>query len=204
MTTTTRPDPIDRLTTAAIFLAPLLIVASTIAYSLAGGMNRGEVGGALQVYAYSVFGIAIVGLVIPLRHRLPRTAAGALGLGLITAATGASYGADSMWAAVTGMPQLVDQGNGTVGFVAMAPPALTLVLTFVILGVAYARTGLAPAPIGYLLALVGPMFPAGRATNILPIALTTDVLLLIALFGIGRAILARPAQAAPARVPASM
>ena len=45
---TTRPDPIDRLTTAAIFLTPLLIVASTIAYSLGGGMNRSEVGGALQ------------------------------------------------------------------------------------------------------------------------------------------------------------
>jgi hypothetical protein len=203
MTSTTRPDPIDRLATAAIFLAPLLIVASTIAYSLAGGMNRGEVGGALQVYAYGVFGIAVVGLVLPIRHRLPRTAAAALGLGLITAATGASYGVDSMWAAITGMPQLVDQGNDTVGFVAMAPPAATLVLTFIILGVAYARTGLVPAPIGYLLAMVGPMFPAGRATNILPIALATDVLLLIALVAIGRALVARQAQETPARMSTS-
>jgi hypothetical protein len=124
-----------------------------------------------------------------------------LGLGLITAASGASYGVDSMWAAITGMPQLVDQGNDTVGFAAMAPPAVTLLLTFIILGIAYARTGLAPAPVGYLLALVGPLFPAGRATNILPIALATDVILLIALFAIGRALLARHAQATSARVP---
>lgn len=191
-------DPIDRLTTAAIFVAPVLIVASTIAYSLADGMNRGQIGGALQLYAWSILGLAIVGLVLPLRYVLPRTASVALGLGLFTAATGASYGVDSMWAAITGMPQLVDQGS-PVAFAAMAPPAATLILTFVILGVAYARSGLIPAPVGYLLALVGPLFPAGRATNLLPIALLTDLVLLGAMVAIGRGLIAR--RAVPGPVP---
>lgn len=191
-------DPIDRLTTAAIFVAPLLIVASTIAYALADGMNRGQIGGALQLYAWSILCLAVVGLVLPLRYVLPRTAAAALGLGLITAATGASYGVDSMWAAITDMPQLVDQGS-PVAFAAMAPPAATLVVTFIILGLAYARSGLVPAPVGYLLALVGPLFPAGRATNILPIALLTDLVLLGAMVAIGRGLLAR--RTVPGPVP---
>lgn len=191
-------DPIDQLTNAAIFVAPVLMTASTIAYALADGMNRGQIGGALQLYAWSILGIAVVGLTLPLRHLLPRTAAVALGLGLITAATGASYGVDSMWAAITDMPQLVDQGD-PVAFAAMAPPAATLVLTFLILGVAYARSGLVPARIGYLLALVGPLFPAGRATNILPIALLTDLVLLGAMVAIGRGLIAR--RAVPGPVP---
>lgn len=190
-------DPIDRLTTAAIFVAPVLIIASTIAYALADGMNRGQIGGALQLYAWSILCIAIVGLALPLRHLLPRTAAVALGLGLITAATGASYGVDSMWANITDMPQLVDQGN-PVAFAAMAPPAATLILTFIILGIAYARSGLVPAPVGYLLALVGPLFPAGRATNTLPIALLTDLVLLGAMVAIGRGLIAPRAVPAPA------
>ncbi len=194
-------DPIDGLTTAAIFAAPVLVLAATFAYWAADGMNRGQVGGAIQLYAWSVLGIAIVGLVLPLRHRFPRTAAAALGLGLVTAATGASYGVDSMWAAITAMPQLVDQGD-PVASAAMAPPAVTLVLTFLILGVAYARSGLVAAPVGYLLALVGPLFPAGRATNILPIALLTDLVLLTAMVAIGRGLLASRSVVATARATA--
>jgi hypothetical protein len=195
------PDPIDRLTTAAIFVAPVLIIASTIAYGLADGMNRGQIGGALQLYANSVLCLAVVGLALPLRYMLPRTASVALGLGLITAATGAAYGVDSMWAAVTDMPQLVDQGD-PVSFAAMAPPAVALVLTFVILGIAYARSGLVPAPVGYLLALVGPLFPAGRATDILPIALLTDLVLLGAMVAIGRGLIAR--RTVPGPVPTAV
>jgi hypothetical protein len=193
-------DPIDRLTTAAIFVAPALILTSTLVYGASDGMNRGQVGGALQLYAWSILAIAIVGLALPLRHGSPRTAATALGLGLVTAATGASYGVDSMWAAITAMPQLVDQGQ-PVAFAAMAPPAITLVLTFLILGVAYARSGLVPAPVGYLLALVGPLFPAGRATNILPIAVLTDLVLLAAMVAIGRSLLAK--RPVPATAPAT-
>lgn len=193
-------DPIDMLTTAAIFAAPVFILVSTVAYGMAGGMNRGQVGGAIQLYAWSVLGIAIVGLALPLRLRFPRATAAALGLGLVTAATGASYGVDSMWAAITAMPQLVDQGD-PVASAAMAPPAVTLVLTFLILGVAYARSGLVAAPVGYLLALVGPLFPAGRATNILPIAVLTDLVLLTAMVAIGRGLLAN--RPGPARAPAT-
>lgn len=190
-------DPIDRLTTAAIFVAPVLSVASTIAYGLADGLNRGLVGGALQLYANFVLCLAVVGLALPLRHLFPRSAAAALGLGLITAAAGAAYGVDSMWAAITDMPQLVDQGDPA-AFAAMAPPAVALVLTFLILGIAYARSGLVPAPVGYLLALVGPLFPAGRATDILPIALLTDLVLLGAMVAIGRGLIARRTVPGPA------
>lgn len=192
------PDPIDRLTTAAIFVAPVLSIASTVAYGLADGLNRGLVGGALQLYANFVLCLAVVGLALPLRHLLPRSAAAALGLGLITAAAGAAFGVDSMWVAITDMPQLVDQGDPVV-FAVMAPPAVALVLTFLILGIAYARSGLVPAPVGYLLALGGPLFPAGRATDILPIALLTDLVLLGAMVAIGRGLIAR--RAVPGPVP---
>ena len=183
-------DPIDRITTAAVFVAPVLLAASTIAYAMESGMNRGAVGGVLQFYALGALTIAIVGLVAPLRQVMPRTAAVLLTTGLLTGVFGASYGIDAIWAATTGLPQLVDQ-DLTAGMIAMGPGALVLPVTFVGLGIAYARTGLAPTPVGYLLALAGVAFPAGRATNLLPVAHITDALLLVALVAIGRCLLAR-------------
>ncbi len=183
-------DPIDRITTTAIFVAPVLLATSTIAYSMESGMNRSAIGGVLQFYALGVLTIAIVALVAPLRPILPRTAAVLLATGLLTGVFGASYGIDAIWAATTGLPQLVDQDLAA-GLIAMGPGALVLPVTFVGLGIAYARTGLAPAAAGYLLALAGLTFPAGRATNLLPVAHATDVLLLVALVAIGRRLVAR-------------
>lgn len=190
------PDPVAKLTTGAVFLAPVLVAASTIAYMMEGGMNRGQWGGVLQFYAWGVVAIAVVGLVGPLRERLPRTAALLLATGILAGVFGASYGIDSIWATVTGQPQLVDQ-EVTAGLVAMGPGGLVLPITLIGLGVAYARTGLVAAPVASLLALAGVLFPLGRAANLLPVAMATDVVLLVALVTIGRSVLSRP----PARVP---
>lgn len=182
------PDPLNRLTTAAVFAAPVLTAASSLAYAMEEGMNRGEIGGVLQFYAWTVVAIAFVGLTARLRDHFPRTAATLLATGLIAAASGASYGIDAIWAVTTDQPQLVDQELAA-GLAAMGPAALLLPATLIGLGIAYARAGLAPAYAGYLLALAGLTFPAGRATNLLPIALATDALLLVALMAIGRSLM---------------
>lgn len=189
------PDPINKLTTGAIFVAPVLVAASTVTYAMGGAMNRGEAGGVIQFYAFGVFTIALVGLIGPLRYLLPRTAAVLLATGVLAGISGAGYGIDSIWAAVTEQPQLVDQDLAA-GLLAMAPAALLFPMTLIGLGIAYARTGLAAAPAGYLLALSAVMFPAGRATNLLPVALATDVVLLIALVAIGRSLVVRRTAAA--------
>lgn len=137
-----------------------------------GQMNRGQWGGVLQFYAWGVVAIAVVGLVGPLRERLPRTAALLLATGVLAGVFGASYGIDSIWATVTGQPQLVDQ-EVTAGLVAMGPGALVLPITLIGLGVAYTRTGLVAAPVSSLLALAGVLFPLGRAANLLPVAMAT-------------------------------
>jgi hypothetical protein len=163
-------------------------------------MNRGAVGGVLQFYALGALTIAIVALVAPLRPIMPRTAAVLLATGLLTDVFSASYGIDAISAVTTGLPQLVDQDLAA-GLIAMGPGALVLPVTFVGLRVAYARTGLAPAPAGSLLALAGLTFPAGRATNLLPVAHATDVLLLISLIAIGRCLVARTRATAGSSLP---
>lgn len=62
-----------RMTGLAVIVAPLLLLASTLAYVANGeGLSEGEVAGAIQIWAFITFGVAVVGLARALEAFAPR------------------------------------------------------------------------------------------------------------------------------------
>lgn len=168
------------MTIAAVAVAPVLILASTLAFAAEGGINDGNVGGALQFFAFALWGVAVVALTGRLRQHAPWPAALLLLTGLVGAASGAAFGIESIWVAETGEPQLLVVGNAA-AIVSMGPPGLLTPLTLLALGALYVRHDLAPRPAAIALAISGVLFPAGRATELIAAAIVTDLLLVGAL-----------------------
>lgn len=201
--TPTGPDPTRLVTIAAAAVAPVLILASTLAFAAEGGINDGNVGGALQFFAFALWGVGVVALTDRLRTHAPWLAALLLLAGLVGAASGAAFGVESIWVAETGEPQLLVVGN-VAAIVSMGPPGLLTPLTLLGLGVLYVRHDLAPRPAAVALAAAGVLFPAGRATELLAAAVVTDLLLVVALGAIATHLWrqAQPLATASPAVPA--
>ena len=86
-----------RIAGVALIAGPLLLLASTIAYVTQGdGMNDGELGGAIQVWAMIGLALGGIGLARSLEPHAPRAAAVITVLVVIGAAGGVGYGIDSI------------------------------------------------------------------------------------------------------------
>lgn len=185
-----RFDTTARITTGSLFVAPALLFASTLVFLGEGGINDGEVGGTIQIYAMGVMCIAVVALTGALRETAPRAAGVLLASGLLGAASGVGFGVESIWVAMTGEPQLIETGTN-IGFLSSLP-GLVFPVTFIAIGVLYARTGVVAPALGVALAIAGALFPAGRASDIAGFAIATDLVFLVVFAAIGRQLWTAP------------
>lgn len=173
-----------RLTAATAVVAPILMLASTIAYLTEGeGMNEGELGGAIQVWAAIAYGIALVGFARMLESKAPRGALVLTVLTLVGVAGAVGYGIDSIQAAVFGT-ESIQETSSAAAPLALQIPGGCFPLSLVVLGVLLARTATVPAVLGYGLAVGAVLFPASRIPDVEALAVASDGIVLVALTAI--------------------
>jgi hypothetical protein len=184
-----------RVTGFAAVLAPLVMLASTISHVAQGdGLNDGEAGGIIQVWAFIALGIAIVGLA---RLLEPSTARGALlvvVLGIGGVAAGAGYGIDSIAADVHSVDSLQDVDSSPAAPLALQLPGLMNTLSLVVLGVLLARHRTAPPVAAYAVVAGAVVFLVARIPDIEALALVGDAILVLGLGGVGLSVLGRGAD----------
>lgn len=194
-----RTVPMARIAGVAAIAAPVLLLASTAAYGARGAaMNDGALGGALQVGAMILFGIAVVGLARAAEPRAPRAAAAVTVLGLVGTAGGVGFGVDSIQAEVFGSGSIQDSGAAA-GVLALRLPGIVFPIALLGLALLFARTRTAPAWLAAALAVGAVLFPLARIPGVVPLALGGDAVLVVAMVGLG-SLLLRGAPAVTAAV----
>jgi hypothetical protein len=187
-----------RVTGIAAVMAPLLMLASTVAHVANDEeLNNGEVGGIVQVWAFIALGIAIVGLA---RLMEPATAKGALAvvvLGIGGIAAGIGYGIDAIAADVHGADSLQDIATSPAAPLALQIPGMFNTLSLVVLGVLLARHRLAPVVAAYAIVVGAILFLAARIPDIEAVALVGDAVLVVGFGGVGSRILRRGRELLP-------
>ena len=181
-----------RVTGIAAVLAPLLMLASTIAH-MAGGdeLNSGEAGGIIQVWATIALGIAVVGLARLLEESTPRGALLVVVLGIGAVAAAAGYGIDAIHADVHDVDSLQDVSTSLAAPLALQLPGLMHTVGLVTLGVLLARHRVVPAIAAYSIVLGAVLFLAARIPDIEELALVGDAVLLVGFGGAGLTLLGR-------------
>ncbi|CAA9306983.1 MAG: hypothetical protein AVDCRST_MAG77-6154 [uncultured Chloroflexi bacterium] len=178
----TTSTPLARVHGGAMIAAPALLAASSIAYAAAGGLGNDQVGGTIQLYAMAAFPLALLGLTRILAPLRPRAAAILSVMAVIGSAGGVAYAVDAIHTAVHPEGPL-DQFP--VGPLILNAPGLTFPLTLMGIGIALARSGVAPSWSGYALAVSGLLFPLSRIPSIAPLATVADLVMLAALAPVG-------------------
>jgi hypothetical protein len=172
----------------AMIAAPVLTLASTLAYIVGDGMNADAVGGTLQVYAVVATALAIIGLTRLLEAPLPRVSTMLTVLGMLAVAGGVAFGIDSIVYANDPVAALSEQETAAAGL-ALFLPGITYPLTFIGIGLSLAKTGVTARWSGLTLALGGLLFPMSRIPSIEALAVVADVVMLVGLASIGWSVL---------------
>ncbi len=76
--------------------APLLLLASSIAYALGDGSGEDQTGGAIQVYAATAFVFVVIGLARATEAAFPRAATVLTLIGVLGSVGGATFGVTSI------------------------------------------------------------------------------------------------------------
>ena len=166
--------------------APLLLLASTMAYAAGGGINNGRAGGTIQVYAMAAWILVVIGLTRLLEVPLPRAAAVLTVVGALGVAGGVAYGVDSIHVAETGVSA---EDIAAAGPLALYIPGVLFPLAHIGIGVALLRARVRPRWSGIVLIVAAILFPASRIPAVVALAIAADALFLIALAPLGWAIL---------------
>ena len=176
----------DRLFGAAMIVAPMLLLVSTVAYAADGGLNSGRAGGAIQVYAMGVWVLVVIGLTRLLETPFPRAAAVLTLIGALGVAGGVAYGIDSIHVAETGGSA---ENIGAAGALALYIPGLLFPLAHISIGIALLLSNVRPRWCGLVLIAAAILFPASRIASVEALAVASDALFLLALAPLGWAIL---------------
>ena len=186
-----------RMFAGAAIVAPVLLLASSVAFAAGGGLNHDELGGALLVYAFiAMIGVAI-GIARAVEQALPRASAWLLGFAVLGCGAGVGFGIDSIHAALPGGTAIED-AKTTSGQLALMVPGTIFPLSFAALGVALWRAGVAPKSSGPLLVAASLLFPIANIPDSEVIAVAVNGLFLAALWPLGIAWL-RDAQSKAGR-----
>jgi hypothetical protein len=166
--------------------APVLLLASTIAFAAGGGLNRDAAGGAILVYAMVAFAVVAVVLAHRIARVFPRTGVALLVAGVAGSVAGAGFGVDSVHAALPGGGALQDIG-GTAGLLAIFPAGAVFPLAW--LGIAIALYLAEPATRrpAALLGLGAVLFPVSRVADVEVLAIGADLVFAAALVPLGMA-----------------
>jgi hypothetical protein len=165
-----------------LFLAPALLLASTIAYTLGSGFNADATGGAIQVYAFAAFipvtlGFARWATIVSPRISTALTIVAALGV-----AGGIAYGMDSIHTAQVGASL---EEFGLSGPLVLQIPGIMFPLSLLGIAMTLMRLGAQARWSGALLAVVAVLFPASRIPGIEGLGIVSDTLLILALYPLG-------------------
>lgn len=187
----------SRLFGLATIAAPLLLLASTVAFLNEDGINDGVVGGTVGVWSTIAFVIASAGIYRMIEVRAPRVGPvfGVIAMAGFTA--GAAFNVQAMYFAAYDKDLLADISEGAlpgvsaIGIFAFLPWGLLVPVTFVATGVLLWRTRTAPTWSAALLVLGGILFVASRPERIDLLAVACDVTLVLAMAPIGWSMLRR-------------
>jgi hypothetical protein len=166
-----------------LFLAPALLLASTIAYTLGAGFNADATGGVIQVYAFAAFFPVTLGFARWAAIASPRLSVALTIVAALGAAGGVAYGMDSIHTAQTGVSL---EEFGSFGPLALQVPGIMFPLSLLGIAITLVRLGAQPRWSGVLLALVAVLFPASRIPGIEGLGIVSDLLLILALYPLGR------------------
>lgn len=182
----------SRVYGVATILAPLLLMASTLAYIVEGeGINHGVLGGTIGVWSAFAFVIASVGILRQLEVRAPRAAPILTIFALTGFSAGIAFNVDAIFTASTGMDAALDVvfEAEPMAVLAFLPWGWFAPLSLVLVGSLLWRTRTTAWWTGALMVAGGVLFVASRPERINMLALVADGVLILALVPIGWAML---------------
>ncbi len=177
-------SPRTRLLGAALVVAPLLLLASSIAWLAGSEATRGVLG----FYAFATFALVVFTLTQAFSDTLPRTAAALTVVGMLGAAAGVGFSIDAIHSTLPNSVELIDDG-GTAGVLVANVPGLMGPLAFIGIGIALLRSGVQPRWCGVALIVAGALFPPSRIGDIPALGAVDDLIFLLALAPLGLAIM---------------
>lgn len=189
----------------AAMAAPVLLLASTIAYIVEGeGINHGVLGGTIGVWSCFAFLIALVGVLRQLEARAPRAAPVLTILAITGFAAGVAFNIEAMITASAG-PEAEAALDAAieaqpVAILALLPWGWFAPLSLILVGIFLWRTRTTAWWTCALLIAGGILFVASRPERINVLAMIADGVLILALVPIGWAMLTSARR--PAEVPA--
>ena len=178
------PSPRARLLGAALVAAPLLLLASSVAWLAGSDATRGVLG----FYAFAAFALVVVTLTQSFADTLPRAAAALTVVGMLGAAAGVGFSIDAIHSTLPDSVELIDAG-GTAGVLVANVPGLMCPLAFVGIGIALLRSGVQPRWCGVALVVAGALFPLSRIGDVAALGALDDLIFLFALAPLGLAIM---------------
>lgn len=184
--------------------APLLMLASTVAYTVEGeGINHGVLGGTIGVWSSFAMAIAFVGILRLLEPRAPLAAPILTVLTVTAFSAGVAFNVQAMYLASFGLDFLAEasegsvEGTAAIGMLAFLPWGLFAPLSLVLTGIFLWRTRTVSWWSGALLIVGGVLFVTARPARIEVIAMIGDGALILALVPIGWAMLTGARTATP-------
>ena len=165
-----------------LFLAPALLLASTIANTLGAGFNADATGGVIQVYAFAAFIPVTLGFARWAAIASPRTSIALTIVAALGVAGGIAYGMDSIHTAQVGVSL---EEFGSFGPLVLQVPGIMFPLSLLGIAITLVRLGAQPRWSGALLAVVAVLFPASRIPGIEGLGIVSDSLLILALYPLG-------------------
>lgn len=183
-----------RITGWALVIAPILLLASTVAYIAHGaGINDGVLGGTIGVWSGFAFIVAFAGLLRLVEPTAPRAAPI---LALIAAtgwAAGIAFNVQAIFVSLFGpdIDQFMDTVDGTdsLAILAFLPWGWFAPISLLAIGILLWRTDIVPRTSSALLIAGAVLFLASRPARIDPVAVLADCVVILALAPIGWAIL---------------
>lgn len=183
----------SRIYGVATLVAPLLLLASTVAYLTDGdGLNDGSLGGTIGVWSTLAFALAFIGLYRNLDRYAPTAAPILLAVAVIGSAAGLGFNIDAILAAEFGR-DAVDTASEDPSYVLLAylPWGLFFPAGLVATGTLLWRAKACARASAALLIVGGVLFVMSRPARIDPLAVAADCALVLALAPIGWSILTR-------------
>jgi len=176
--------PLTRLIGATFIAAPVLLLASSVAFAAGSEPARGV----LQFYAAALFMFVLVTLAQTVAGGAPRAAVALALLAVIGMTAGAGFAVDNLHGALLDDAYLVDDG-GTAGILVAQVPGLMGPIAWVGFGVALLQTGVRPRWSAWALIVAGLLFPVSRIGEVAPLAIADDLIFLVALAPLGWALM---------------
>ncbi len=189
----------------ALIIAPLLLLASTIAYITEGErINEGVLGGTIGVWSVFALGFAMVGFFRMLEPHAPRASIILTLTIIMVVAGGTAFNVQAIFIAVYGNDFMSDgavTGSDLFGILAFLPWGLLMPVTFIATGIVLWRSRAVARYTAVLFMAGGLLFVAARPERIDVLAIICDLVFVLALAPIGWAVLTGDQTANPAPTP---